>query len=184
MRRILLIGILAALVLVAVISGVALAQDDSQLSINMTGVTQSRFIIGMSGVGDSLYIINTPIQFILWPPTGLLFTVISDNEVGINWTMGDGACYTMVRKASGRYPTDRDDGTLVYYGNATYVQDWSSTDIRDLHYTLWSQSCAGTWEDTGVSGTVGGASLIQIALLLIPLAFTGYMFGNGNSGRL
>ncbi len=113
--------------------------------------------------------------YIVGAPGGLTLTYISDYEVGISWTKGSDAVNTMVRGAVGRVPKNRTDGYLVYNGAGTSTSDTGvSLDetAAYIYYVAWSQNAGGLWEDTGVSGFIGGAGMLLIAIVLLVLGLT------------
>lgn len=107
-------------------------------------------------------------------PSNLVLTYISDYEIGITWTKGPDAINTMIRVEWGSTPEDRNDGYLVYYGNATSTIHWTSvaTALDITHYRAWSQSVNGTWEEIGISTEASFMSLtiLFIAVLILGIA--------------
>lgn len=105
-------------------------------------------------------------------PGGFTLTYITDYEIGINWAMGAGANNTMVRAAYGRYPENRTDGYLVYYGNGTYCND-TAVNLDEtaslVYYRAWSQNAAGVWEEVGASDWLEGPNMKMIALIVLCL---------------
>ena len=144
---------------------------ESWLSVNMTGMNVSYYSLNLTGVTQSRFIIDTTYVAVS-PPTNLILTRISDNEVHITWTKGFNACYSMVRGAVGRIPEERDDGYLVYYGAGTEATDWVDIGPNKVYYRVWSQSCALVWEDEGISGSIGGAIVLMILFGILGLGLT------------
>jgi len=111
----------------------------------------------------------------------LTLTYISDYEVGISWTIGEGAENTMVRAAVGRLPESRTDGYLVYYGDGTSTSDTGvSLDetAAPVYYRAWSQNSAGGWEDVGTSSFLEGlgVTILAISIICLGLMIAGFVF--------
>lgn len=175
--------IVVALVVAATVVVIGQGGYASWLSINMTGVDSSHIVVERQGVADSHLVMETSyVPVALFPPTSLVLTMVSDNEVYIDWAMGSGACYSMVRGAVGRVPEDRTDGYLVYYGSATNTTDWVDLNVQHVYYRVWSQACSEAWEDEGISDSIGGVNLRQIIFLILALVPTIGMFAL-KSGR-
>lgn len=168
--------VLCAVMLLAVgsvlsVAAIELGGFASWFSVNMTGAGTSHTTLNMSGMTTTRFTIDTSFV-VLSAPTGLTLSLISSNEVLITWTMGLGACNSMVRGAVGRTPTDRSDGYLVYYGNATSTTDWVNTDSDVVYYRVWSQGCSGTWEAEGISDSIGGSTIMMIGLIVLVVVLT------------
>ena len=133
-------------------------------------------LIGTEVLADtSAEVTVTAAGYVCAAPGGLTLTYISDYEVGISWTKGEGAENTMVRAAVGRLPESRTDGYLVYYGDGTSTSDFSNNlDVLDapVYYRAWSQNAAGTWEDVGSSDFVAGVGVTVLAISIICLGLT------------
>lgn len=126
----------------------------------------------------------TAVGWICEAPGGLTLTYISDYEVGISWTKGEGATNTMVRAKYGSAPTSRTDGYQVYYGDGTSTSDTGvnfDETVSQVYYRAWSQNATGVWEETGVSDLIEGVSMILIALIILAMGFTitSYIFKKG-----
>lgn len=171
------LSILAIIVLSIGLSfGIVSGQEgtDSHLSVNMTGINSSYLVLGMSGVGDSRFILEG-VSLSVYPPTSLVLTYINTDTVEVEWVKGLYAYWSMVRAAVGRIPEDREDGYLVYYGTASTVTDTGhgiNLDEDTVYYRVWSQNVWEVWENTGIYDSIGGIMAILFALLLIPIVFT------------
>lgn len=98
--------------------------------------------------------------------TGLTITWISDTEVKLDWTRGPSANSTMIRIKIGSAPASRDDGYLVYYGDAFSFTDMViNLDLIGayVYYGAWSHDEEGVWEETGSIAFIGGAGMTEIA---------------------
>jgi len=73
-----------------------------------------------AGTGSS-----SELSFLTKPdaPTAFTASVISSTQIDLSWTKGEGANRTMVRRRTGSYPTDRNDGVQVYFDTGTSVSD-------------------------------------------------------------
>lgn len=117
-------------------------------------------------------------------PSGLTLTYISDYEVGISWTKGEGAENTMIRASYVRIPESRTDGYLVYYGDGESTSDTGVSleeSFMPVNYRAWSEDPEGVWEDFGVSDSFEGVGMTIFAVVAIILAFMvmGFVFKNG-----
>jgi len=82
------------------------------------------------------------------PPYPFTATAVSDTQINLTWTKGDGAWKTMVRRDTGGYPADRDDGFLVYFDTGTAASDTGLTPNTTYYYRAWSYvSGSEQWSD-------------------------------------
>ena len=72
------------------------------------------------------------------PPSPFTATAVSDTQINLSWTMGEGAWKTMVRRNTGDYPSDRNDGTQVYFDTGTSVSDTGLAPETVYYYRAWS----------------------------------------------
>lgn len=187
MKRWFIIAILVGVMLVAFTSLVS-AQEDSQLSVNSTGVNQSQYIIGRLGVGDSRFLIN------LWSnlpgaPTDFTITQTGPTSINITWTMGVGANTTLIRVGTDNYPENVTDGYLVYSGSGTYVEvDGLNLDSQTYYYRAWSYNDYGYSVDYaqdyigGQMALLGIFAAMGIALLFGFFHWRSGFFGYGAAG--
>jgi len=116
-------------------------------------------------------------------PGGFTLTYISDYEVGISWTKGEGAVNTMVRAAIGRMPESVTDGMEIYYGEGTSTTSWVNMETLSapVYYRAFSQNENGVWEATGASDQIEGTGMLLIALIILAMGFTitSYIFKKG-----
>lgn len=118
--------------------------------------------------------------WVVGTPSGLILTYITEWEIGIEWTKGEGANNTMIRGLYGAIPADRTEGYLVYYGNGTACSDTTvnlddppeeyisdNADDLDIYYRAWSETPGGIWEGEGVSATIGGIGMTFIGLIML-----------------
>lgn len=100
----------------------------------------------------------------------LTITWITDTQIQIDWVMGDNVTNVMLRAKIGSLPDDREDGYLVYTGNATTFTD-TAVNLDEIatyvYYRLWSQGSGGVWEEEGDSGWIGGQGMILIAIIMM-----------------
>ena len=172
-RKSIVIALLVlALLLPVSVFAVSITDLDSLVSLNRTGVGDSWFAMEMSGVSESRFIIG---WFGLFAPTDFLLTLVDDYTVGITWVKGAGAENTMVRAKLGGVPTDRDDGYLVYYGTGeSTTDDGVDFGTSVMYYWAWSQAESEVWETTGVGDSIGGTMII---FLLFGMLGLGLVFG-------
>ncbi len=112
--------------------------------------------------------------WIVGAPEGFTVYYITDNSVGINWTMPTGAVSIMVRAAYGHVPTSITDGYQVYYGSGNNTVDTAATinSAEILYYNAWAQTAAGTYGDPIGRDTGGFMSVSFLFLGLLGLALT------------
>jgi hypothetical protein len=106
--------------------------------------------------GDEMSLLTKPL-----PPTGMNFviTVVSDTQIDLSWTKGTGAYRTMIRRKTGGYPVDRNDGVLVYFDTGNSVSDTGLSPGTTYYYRVWSEVTGSQqWSDgyLDVSATTGG----------------------------
>ena len=85
--------------------------------------------------GDELNFLTKPN-----PPINGTFTAtaVSDNQVSLTWTKGEGAWKTLIRRDTGGYPADRNSGTQVYFDIGTTHLDSGLTPGTTYYYRSWS----------------------------------------------
>lgn len=71
-------------------------------------------------------------------PTGLSATAISDTQIDVGWTKGDGAVNTVVRRKTGSYPTGVTDGEEAYNGPSPSFSDTGLDPSTTYYYRAWS----------------------------------------------
>ena len=96
------------------------------------------------------------------PPVTFSASAASDTQIDLAWTKGEGAQRTMVRRKTGDYPVDRDDGHLVYFDTGTSVSDTGLTPDTTYYYKSWSEVTGSQqWSDgfaAAITTTGGGAA--------------------------
>jgi hypothetical protein len=79
---------------------------------------------------------------------------ISDTQINLSWVKGEGARRTMVRRSTGGYPVDRNDGVLVYFDTGTSVADTGLTPGKTYYYSAWSEVTGSQqWSDSSRAAT-------------------------------
>lgn len=92
----------------------------------------------------------TPEWGMVSPPADFTVTRITDTEVLIEWTPPEGTANTSIRMKVNSLPEDKDDGYLVYCGNAsTFTDTWLDLDViwSEVYYVAYSQNATGGWSD-------------------------------------
>jgi hypothetical protein len=115
--------------------------------------------------------------YIAGSPGGFAITYISDWEVELAWTPGNGSAETMVRAAFGRQPTSITDGYLVYSGSNSSCIDTavSLTNSEPVYYSAWAKSPEGVYSTLYSSGNTEGlmsASFLFIGWIILSLGLT------------
>ncbi|MFC1902261.1 hypothetical protein ACFLX3_04975, partial [Chloroflexota bacterium] len=73
---------------------------------------------------------------------------VSSAQVDLSWTKGAGANRTMVRRESGGFPADINDGFLVYFDTGTSVSDTGLLPETTYYYRAWSEVTGSQqWSD-------------------------------------
>jgi hypothetical protein len=111
-------------------------------------------------------------------PGGFTLTYISDYEVGIDWTPAAGSTNTLIRAATGRYPTSITDGWLVYFGaGSTTIDTGVSLDetATGIYYRAWAEKAGAYspfWAEDFIEG--GGMTFIAFAAIALGLTIGGF----------
>ncbi len=80
--------------------------------------------------------------------TTFIATAVNDNQIDLRWTKGEGAQKTMIRRSTGDYPVDRNDGVLVYFDTGTSFSDTGLSPETLYYYRAWSYvSGSEQWSD-------------------------------------
>ena len=84
------------------------------------------------------------------PPVDSTFsaTAVSSTQIDLTWTKGEGADRTMIRRKTGDFPVDRNDGVLVYFDTGTSVSDTGLSPSMTYYYRAWSEVTGSQqWSD-------------------------------------
>ena len=116
--------------------------------------------------------------YIIEPPGGFTYTYISDYELGLSWTPGNGSVKTMVRVAYGSFPANQSDGFLVYYGANTSCIDTNYDMYWDQipYYAAWSEDPFGEFSLISASQEVNIMTQSAIFFGILALAFVATFF--------
>jgi len=93
-------------------------------------------------------------------PTSFDATSAGTTQMDLSWTKGDGAQKTKIQRKEGDYPTNKDDGTEVYFDTGTSTPDTGLTPGTTYYYRAWSYvSGSEQWSDNYAeeSATTTGA---------------------------
>ncbi len=72
-------------------------------------------------------------------PTNLAATPVSASQINLTWTKGIGAVRTKVLRKTGSYPTNYNDGTVVYFDTGTSISDTGLSSNTTYYYRAWSE---------------------------------------------
>ncbi|MBN1161592.1 MAG: hypothetical protein JXA17_06585 [Dehalococcoidales bacterium] len=72
------------------------------------------------------------------PPYPFAATAVSDTQIDLSWTKGEGAQKTMIRRGTSGYPVDKNDGVQVYFDTATSYSDTGLVPDTLYYYRAWS----------------------------------------------
>jgi len=88
--------------------------------------------------------------------------------------MGAAANQTYIVASTDRYPSDREDGWVVYNGTGVWTND-TDTDLtlNTYYYRAWS------WNDNGFSedyaqDSIGGGNMALLIFMILPLGLLGF----------
>jgi len=133
-------------------------------SANLTGLskgTKYYFIAeakNSAGIGSS-----SELSFLTKPdpPVNSTFSAaaVSSTQIDLTWTMGEGAYRTMIRRKTGDFPVDRNDGSLVYFDTGTGVSDTGLSPATTYYYRAWSEVTGSQqWSDGYASASATTSS--------------------------
>ena len=125
--------------------------------------------------GDSQDVSVAARPYIAGSPIGFQLIYITDTNILIQWTKGVDADNTMVRAKYGSYPTDIEDGYLVYMGPDSQCNDTAlnlDETASDIYYRAWSESGGIWYEYEYGEDFIGGNWMTLIAFLLVALVPT------------
>jgi hypothetical protein len=116
--------------------------------------------------------------YIIEPPGGFTYTYISDYELGLSWTPGNGSINTMVRVGYGSFPANQSDGFLVYYGDNTSCIDTNYNMFWDQipFYVAWSEDQFGEFSLISASQEVNIMTQSAIFFGILALASVATFF--------
>jgi hypothetical protein len=64
---------------------------------------------------------------------------VGASQINLSWVKGEGAKRTMVRRKTGTYPADINDGILVYFDTGAGVSDIGLAPGTTYYYSAWSE---------------------------------------------
>jgi len=71
-------------------------------------------------------------------PTSFSATTAGTTQIDLSWTKGAGAQKTKIQRKQGSYPSNKDDGTQVYFDTGTSTPDTGLTEGTTYYYRAWS----------------------------------------------
>lgn len=92
--------------------------------------------------GDEMSFLTRP-----QAPANLNRTIVSNSQIDLTWTKGDGANRTKLLRKTGDYPSNYDDAdaTVVYFDTGTSCSDTGlSLDTTLYYYRAWSEVTDGS----------------------------------------
>jgi len=101
-------------------------------------------------------------------PSSFSATTASSTQIDLSWTKGGGAQKTKIRRKQGSYPSNRNDGTQVYFGTGTSKPDTGLTEGTAYYYRTWSyvqgseqwsDNYAQDWATTATAGEAAAVSI-------------------------
>jgi len=117
-------------------------------------------------VADGVTVYGDVLSFLTRPDAPISFSAstVSSNQIDLSWTKGAGAQKTKIQKKQGSYPTNRNDGTQVYFDTGTAISDAGLAPDTTYYYRAWSYVQAGEeqWSDNcaeDFSTTMSGVTI-------------------------
>lgn len=106
-------------------------------------------------------------------------TYVNDYRLDLAWQRTGDAANVMVRCKYGDYPTDRDDGYLVYYGDLLSYSDTAvnlEENASTIFYRAWARTAGGVWNESAEENFWEAIGMTLIALGLLAVGLTVAMF--------
>jgi hypothetical protein len=98
-------------------------------------------------------------------PGTLTASVVSDTQIDLSWTKGEGAQRTLIVRKTGGFPADRNAGTQVYFDTGTGFSDTGLTPATTYYYRAWSYvSGSEQWSDGYSEVTAATGSIPPVAV--------------------
>ena len=80
--------------------------------------------------------------------SSLTASVVSDTQIDLSWTKGEGAQRTLIVRKTGGFPADRNDGVQEYFDTGTSFSDTGLTPDTTYYYRAWSYAAGSEqWSD-------------------------------------
>lgn len=139
-------------------------------SANVTGLSEgTRYYFRAQAKNSSGTGSGAEQSFLTKPdaPIGFTASAASATQINLNWTKGDGAERTMVRRKTGGYPVDRSDGSQVYFGTGISFADSGLSAETTYYYRAWSEVTGSQqWSDNyaQASATTGSSPAEPVAV--------------------
>lgn len=86
-------------------------------------------------------------------PTSLAGTVVGKTQVDLTWTKGAGSTYTVIRRATGSYPTGPGDGVDVYSGVGSTTSSTGLSAGTTYYYRAWARDGSANYSTDTVDLT-------------------------------
>ena len=75
------------------------------------------------------------------PVNNFIALAHGNRQINLTWVRGNDACYTMVVRKTGGYPSHSADGTVVYYGADNSYLDQNVSNNVWYYYKAWAVGC-------------------------------------------
>lgn len=86
-------------------------------------------------------------------PTSFSGTVVGKTQVDLTWTKGVGSSYTIIRRATGAYPTGPGDGVDVYSGVGSTTSSTGLSAGTTYYYRAWARDGSANYSTDTVDLT-------------------------------
>jgi len=98
-------------------------------------------------------------------PTSFSAAPAGTTQINLSWTKGSGAQKTKIQRKQGSYPSNKDDGTQVYFDTGTTALDTGLTPGTTYYYRAWSYvQGSEQWSDTCAQAAVTTPSITPPAV--------------------
>jgi hypothetical protein len=100
-------------------------------------------------------------------PSSFDASTASSTQINLSWTKGAGAQKTRVQRKEGSYPTNRDDGTTVYFDTGTSKPDTGLKPDTTYYYCAWAYvQGSEQWSDSysQASATTQSVSNTEVSI--------------------
>ena len=98
-------------------------------------------------------------------PTSFDATTVGTTQIDLSWVKGAGAQKTKIQRKQGSYPTNRDDGTQVYFDTGSSEPNTGLAPGTTYYYGAWSYvQGSEQWSDNCAQASATTASLCPVRL--------------------
>jgi len=104
-------------------------------------------------------------------PTSFGATAAGSTQIDLSWAKGDGAQKTKIQRKQHSYPTDRNDGTTVYFDTGTGTSDTGLNASTTYYYRAWSYVTGSEQWSEGYAEDYTTTAPLQPDITVSPTSF-------------